>query len=52
MERHPSGECRCLCGQLLARWIPGGIELKCKRCRRIVTLPLGRTESVPQRVVL
>jgi hypothetical protein len=30
---------RCLCGQLLARLTPAGVELKCKRCRRIHVVP-------------
>ena len=29
---------RCRCGQLVARWAEQGIEIKCKRCRRIVTI--------------
>jgi hypothetical protein len=29
---------RCLCGSLLARRVPTGIELKCRRCRRCVLL--------------
>lgn len=27
---------RCTCGSLLARYVPGGIELKCRRCKRTV----------------
>ncbi|AKU90964.1 hypothetical protein [Vulgatibacter incomptus] len=33
-------EVRCLCGNLLARLVPGGVELKCRRCKRSITLPL------------
>ncbi len=29
---------RCGCGQLVARWAEQGIEIKCKRCRRLVTI--------------
>lgn len=29
---------RCRCGQLVARWAEHGIEIKCKRCRRLVTI--------------
>ncbi|MBI4396031.1 MAG: hypothetical protein HY548_02980 [Elusimicrobia bacterium] len=25
---------RCLCGQLLARLLPSGVEIKCRRCKR------------------
>jgi phage FluMu protein Com len=28
-------EKRCCCGQLLARRTPTGIEIKCKRCKRM-----------------
>lgn len=30
---------RCLCGQLIARWHPNGVRIKCKRCRRVVYVP-------------
>jgi hypothetical protein len=33
---------RCLCGSMLARLVPGGVELKCRRCKRQVIVPLGR----------
>ncbi|HJO25101.1 MAG TPA: hypothetical protein QF557_16205 [Myxococcota bacterium] len=33
-------DCRCLCGSLLARVVPGGVEVKCRRCKRTVVLPL------------
>jgi len=32
---------RCSCGNLLARLVVGGVELKCRRCKRTVVLPLG-----------
>jgi hypothetical protein len=38
-QRDPS-ECRCLCGSLVARRVPEGVELRCRRCKRIVVLPL------------
>jgi phage FluMu protein Com len=31
---------RCLCGSLLARLVPEGVELKCRKCKRHVILPL------------
>jgi len=34
-------EMRCSCGNLLARLVAGGVELKCRRCKRTVVLPLG-----------
>jgi hypothetical protein len=32
--------CRCLCGSLLARLVPGGVEIKCRRCKRTQVIPL------------
>jgi phage FluMu protein Com len=37
---------RCLCGSMLARLVPGGVELKCKRCKRQVILPLERSATM------
>lgn len=34
-------ELRCHCGQLMARVIGHGVELKCKRCRRLVVIPFS-----------
>jgi phage FluMu protein Com len=39
---------RCHCGSLLARIVPEGVELKCRRCKRQVIVPLaelGREET-------
>ena len=33
-------EARCHCGHLVAKLRKEGVELKCKRCKRIVILPL------------
>ena len=42
----PAGaDCRCLCGSLLARVVPGGVELKCRRCKRTLLVPLTPSES-------
>lgn len=38
-------EARCECGQLMAKLRQDGIELKCKRCRRIVLLPFSGIEG-------
>ncbi len=32
---------RCGCGSLLARRVQAGVELKCRRCKRTLVLPLG-----------
>ena len=31
---------RCACGSLLARRVADGVELKCRRCKRTVVIPL------------
>lgn len=36
---------RCLCGKLVARLVDFGIELKCKRCRRLMTIHFSRIEG-------
>lgn len=35
-------ELRCQCGSLMARVTAAGIELKCRRCKRVVVVPLPR----------
>ena len=30
---------RCECGRLMARRTSAGIELKCRRCKRVVVVP-------------
>jgi hypothetical protein len=36
-----AADLRCDCGSLLARRVEGGVELKCRRCKRTVVLPLA-----------
>lgn len=38
-------ELRCVCGNLLARLVPGGVELFCRRCKRRVIVPLESAVS-------
>lgn len=38
-------EARCECGQLVAKLRPAGVELKCKRCKRIVLIPFATMED-------
>jgi len=56
-ERIHHDELRCECGRLLARRVSAGIELKCRRCARTITIrladlsddafePIGRDESM------
>lgn len=33
---------RCTCGQLLAKLSPSAIEVKCGRCKRIVSIPFSQ----------
>jgi hypothetical protein len=35
------GETRCECGQLIAKVQGQGLELKCKRCKRIIVIPFS-----------
>jgi len=37
---------RCCCGSLLARVVEDGVELKCRRCKRHVIVPLGSKAAV------
>ena len=39
------GETRCECGQLIAKVHGQGLELKCKRCKRIVVIPFSSIEG-------
>jgi len=36
-----ASEARCECGQLVAKLRQNGVELKCKRCKRIVLIPFS-----------
>lgn len=33
-------ELRCSCGNLMARVTDAGVELKCRRCKRLVVVPV------------
>lgn len=35
-------ETRCECGQLIAKLRPEGVELKCKRCKRLILIPYSQ----------
>ena len=32
-------DCRCRCGSLVARIVEGGVEIKCRRCKRDLLVP-------------
>jgi phage FluMu protein Com len=36
---HPDEEVRCDCGLLLMKLTPEGLEVKCRRCKRVRVLP-------------
>jgi hypothetical protein len=36
---------RCACGSLLARYTEAGVQLKCRRCKRTVVLPVAGLTS-------
>ena len=40
-------DCRCACGSLLARLVSGGVELKCRRCKRTHFVPLEAGSAGP-----
>lgn len=44
------GECRCDCGNLLARWRDGDLELKCRRCKRRVVVNVPPAPREVQRM--
>jgi hypothetical protein len=37
---HGCEDVRCGCGSLLARFVDGAVELKCRRCKRVWRLPV------------
>lgn len=40
-----SAEARCECGQLIAKLRGANLEVKCKRCKRIVTISYNRLKE-------
>lgn len=45
LDRSQTFEARCECGQLIAKVCEQGLELKCKRCKRIVLIPFSAIEG-------
>lgn len=45
LERSQAVETRCECGQLIAKVCGQGLELKCKRCKRIIVIPFSAIEG-------
>ena len=44
-------EVRCMCGSLLARIVPGGVELACRRCKRKTVIPLEPSDSASHAIL-
>jgi phage FluMu protein Com len=44
-SRAADGVLRCACGSLLARYVGGRLELKCRRCKRTVTVPASTSKG-------
>jgi len=42
-----AGALRCCCGSLLARLVDAAVELKCRRCKRVVLVPLSPPGTGP-----
>jgi len=38
-------DCRCRCGSLVARIVAGGVEIKCRRCKRDLLVPWSAREG-------
>jgi phage FluMu protein Com len=51
MSAELDAEIRCQCGHLVARWFPDSIELKCKRCRRLVRIQLADIQGTPPKMM-
>ena len=45
LEHDQTLETRCECGQLIAKVCQQGLELKCKRCKRMVVIPYSSIEG-------
>lgn len=35
---------RCLCGNLVAKLTPTGVEILCRRCKRVHRIPWGQVQ--------
>jgi hypothetical protein len=44
----PAADCRCACGSLVAKLVHAGVELKCRRCKRILVVPLTPADPAAQ----
>ena len=51
-EKGVPDETRCECGHLIAKIQGKNLELKCKRCKRIVTIPYNRIKETECTITL
>ena len=51
-SRSSNDELRCHCGSLVARVIDNAIELKCRRCKRVVVVATDRNHGKWKAVAL
>ena len=47
MSQQTNTELRCHCGNMMGRTTPQGIEVKCRRCKRIHVIPLSILDLAP-----
>ena len=47
-----TSETRCECGQLIAKVRGQNLELKCKRCKRIVVIPFSSIQGMEERPIV
>jgi phage FluMu protein Com len=45
-------ECRCTCGSLMAKLTAMGVEIKCRRCKRLQLIPFSRLTAEPEELSL
>ena len=48
LKRREKEELRCECGNLVARLVEDGLEIKCRRCKRILVIPITLTKEVTE----
>jgi len=51
-KANSSNETRCECGHLIAKIRGENLELKCKRCKRIVAIPYSRIKEAEYTIAL
>ncbi|HEX9758476.1 MAG TPA: hypothetical protein VGB26_11895 [Nitrospiria bacterium] len=44
-KKRSQREIRCHCGSLVAKLLEIGVELKCRRCKRLAVIPLEAFEE-------